>query len=194
MGRDTFHTVAIDPPWNETGGGKVKRGADRHYPLIRKVSDIYDTIVACPYWSLVHEDAHCWLWTTNNFLPRGLWLLEQLGFRYITNCAWAKMQPIDEESALYQPQRFGLGQYLRGGHELLLLGVRGKTMKPTSPRVSTLLPAPRRKHSEKPTKAYDNIEAVSPGPYLELFARRERPGWTCWGDEKPNRMTLAEAP
>ena len=164
-----YSCILIDPPWAERGGGKIKRGADRHYPLIptkEMPRVIYGSGVFVPA-----DDCHLWLWSTNTFLPDALWLMEALGFRYITNAIWAK-------------NRMGLGQYLRGQHELLLLGVRGSGPKVRTERrdLPSLIQAPRRKHSEKPEESYALIEARSNGPRLEMFARREREGWDCWGD------------
>jgi len=185
-----YPCIVADPPWNETGGGKIKRGADRHYPLIKKREDILRVMVTAPCWRPA-ANAHLWLWVTNNFLPDGLWLMGALGFRYVTNRAWAKMeQPLVERysEAVWKPQRPGLGQYLRGQHELLLFGVRGtlparwKSMKKPRSCPTTLLLAPRGEHSEKPQQAYDDIEHVSPGPRLEMFAREARYGWDAWGN------------
>jgi len=157
----------MDPPWLERGGGKCKRGADRHYSLMRTpeiVKVIFRSGVFTP-----NKDAHLWLWVTNNFLPHGFCIMEQLGFRYVTNAVWVK-------------DRAGLGQYLRGQHELLLFGVRGK-LRGQSKRQTTVIKAPRHAHSQKPDEAYNLIEAVSPGPRLEMFARQQRPGWDVWGSE-----------
>lgn len=196
-----FQTVLADPPWNETGGGKVKRGADRHYPLLKTKEMPGVMMEECPHWADVADTAHLYLWVTNNFLPDGLWLMEQLGFRYVTNRAWAK-------------DRFGLGQYYRGQHELCLFGVRGKGYDVLKARgkLSTLIGSgpcphhglaamdisachacdsngrgsgivPRGKHSAKPEIFYDEVETASAGPYLELFARSNRPGWQSWGNE-----------
>lgn len=164
-----YKTILIDPPYYEIGGGKIKRGADRHYPLM-KTKDIK---IVC--WEQlvdkVNDNAHLYLWVTNNFLKDGLEIMEFLGFRYITNICWAK-------------KSFGLGQYFRGQHELCLFGVKGKLPSQAVPRnVPTLLIADKTKHSSKPVKMYDYIERTSPPPRLELFARNKREGWDSWGDQ-----------
>ena len=173
-----FRTILMDPPWYESpfnnvhtyGGGKVKRGVDKHYPLI-KHSDMLPTITnAINGKGSIHDDAHCYIWVTNNFLKDGLELMEQLGFRYITNITWVK-------------DRFGLGQYFRSQHELMLFGVRGKFYRNGTPECSTVIQAKRTKHSRKPVEAYKQIESISSGPYLELFARNLREGWISWGNE-----------
>lgn len=198
-----FSTIAIDSPWSERGGGKIKRGADRHYKVM-KTDDIIETILSAPVW-YPDDDAHLYLWVTNNFLRDGLYVMESLGFRYVTNVVWDKQKLASEKElkqlvALYEEdpvaalailhdmqrrRQMGLGQYFRGVHELLLFGVRGQgyAVKTDSRSVRGGVASPRKKHSEKPQAAYDLIEARSEGPYLEMFAREQRPGWTVWGDE-----------
>jgi N6-adenosine-specific RNA methylase IME4 len=162
-----YQCIVIDPPWNETGGGKIKRGADRHYPLL-KTPQIPVVIRKSGMFNPA-DNCHLYLWVTNNFLKDGLWVMEQLGFRYVTMVTWAK-------------DRIGLGQYFRGQTEHMLFGVRGRL--PAQIRTqTTLVSAPRRRHSEKPVEAFNVIEKVSPGPRLEMFARADRSGWDVWGNE-----------
>lgn len=195
-----YGTIAADPPWDESGGGKCKRGADRHYPLLKKPEQIRDAMLSSGVWRPA-ENSHLYLWVTNNFLPVGLWLMKELGFTYKTNRAWAKME-VDEDACIlaatgvtvYRKQNHGLGQYFWGEHELLLFGTRGKAMlPPTQGRRGTLLCEPRtRQHSEKPAQAYADIEFTSPGPYLEMFARDPRPGWDVWGLESDGQRVIGE--
>jgi N6-adenosine-specific RNA methylase IME4 len=114
-------------------------------------------------------NSHLYCWVTNNHLPSGLWLVDALGFRYITLLTWAK-------------DRFGLGQYFRGQTEHLIFAVRGRLPAKVK-TCTTLLNSKRGRHSAKPEAAYQAIEDVSPGPYLEMFARTHRPGWDAWGNE-----------
>ena len=166
-----YRTIYADPPWWEAGGGKIRRGADRHYKLMKT-----DAIAALPVASLAEDDSHLYLWVTNGKLKDGLTVMEAWGWRYVTNIAWGK-------------DRFGLGQYFRGQHELCLFGVRGNLPYRTNPVTGkraqgrTLILAPRGAHSEKPEEMRSMIQLVSPGPYLELFARKQTPGWDTWGDE-----------
>ena len=88
FGSIEYGCISADPPWDESGGGKCKRGADRHYPLIKKKEDIRDAMLQSGKWYPA-ETCHLWLWVTNNFLPDGLWLMAELGFTYKTNRAWA---------------------------------------------------------------------------------------------------------
>ncbi len=162
-----YKTILIDPPWYEKGAGKIKRGADRHYPLM-KTNDIILTILESDVW-IPDNDSHLYLWVTNNFLPDGLRVMEALKYRYITNLVWVK-------------NRFGLGQYFRGQHELCLFGVRGKLMTKTK-KIPTVINASKTIHSRKPIELYDIIEIQSYPPYLEMFARNTRKGWDSWGNE-----------
>ena len=167
-----YTTILMDPPWTERGGGKSKRGADRHYPLLRTQempAVIYGSGVFNPA-----PNAHLYMWATNNFLSDAMWLMKCLGFAYKTNVCWVK-------------DKKGLGQYFRGQHELLLFGVRGRGPLARTDRknLSTVIQAERSKHSKKPIEAYHHIEARSHGPYLEMFARERRNGWDAWGKVRP---------
>jgi N6-adenosine-specific RNA methylase IME4 len=164
-----YKTIYLDPAWNESGGGKVKRGADRHYPLLK--TDEIIKIVSERLDGCVADNAHCYLWVTNNFLEDGLKLLKEIGFRYVTNICWAKPS-------------IGLGQYFRGQHEICLFGVKGKLPSQAKPNnVPTLITANKARHSQKPGAIYRYMELTSPAPRIELFARRRRVGWDVWGNE-----------
>lgn len=170
-GHKKYRTVYADPPWAEAGGGKIKRGADRHYPLM-KTSDIMNLGIDLS--QHVDASAHLYLWVTNNFLIDGLKVMQAWGFTYKTNIVWVK-------------DRFGLGQYFRGRHEICLFGVKGmvpyKTVGGKRMQGETVVSAIRGKHSRKPEEMRSMIERVSTGPYLELFARSKHEGWDAWGDE-----------
>ncbi len=152
-----YHTIYADPPWPERGGGKIKRGADRHYELMKTkgiMSYLDDTGIA----PLISPDAHLYLWTTNNYLKDALVVIDRWGFRYITIITWNKEGNI------------GLGQYFRGMTEHCLFGVRGRLPYRLSPE-------------GKRQQMRQWIEQVSYPPYIELFARKVRPGWDCRGNE-----------
>lgn len=161
-----YRCILLDCPWPERGGGR--RGADMHYPVMSK-SEIIRTIYCSGVWDPANN-AHLWSWTTDNYLKDALFVMEALGFRYVRTMAWHK------------GGRFGLGQYLRGAHELCLFGVRGRLSAMARDQPSAF-DAPKRAHSQKPDESYSIIEKVSPGPRLEMFARSHRPGWDSWGDE-----------
>lgn len=162
-----YRCAVIDPTWNERSAGKIKRGADRHYPLLceAEIVSLFDREIE----PLLAQGCHLWLWVTNNYLRDGLRVLQALRFRYVTNLVWVK-------------DRIGLGQYLRGQHELCLFGVRGATMLPEVRNVPSVVFCKKGEHSQKPQLAFDAIERVSPGPRLEVFARERRDGWDAWGD------------
>jgi N6-adenosine-specific RNA methylase IME4 len=194
-----YHTILADPPWLERGAGKIKRGADRHYPLM-STKDIVETMGDALSQCVDKDQCHLWLWVTNNFLPDGLKLVDALGFRYITNVAWIKLRNVAVKktetgsdmgidapvvSVAREAVRIGLGQYLRGSHELLLFATRGQTKKPNKAPPSVII-APREQHSSKPDEQYRVIETISPPPRLEMFARAAWPGWDSWGNEASN--------
>jgi hypothetical protein len=118
------------------------------------------------------------LWVPNALLPDGLRVMEAWGFRYVSNIVWAKRRKDGG------PDGRGVGFYFRNVTELILFGVRGsmRTLAPARSQVN-LIETRKREHSRKPDEQYDLIEACSPGPYLELFARHPQEGWTAWGDE-----------
>ena len=184
-----YTTGIADPPWEERGGGKVKRGADRHYPLM-SVKDI----CALPVARLFDANAHLYLWVTNNFLPAGFEVMAAWGFRYVTCITWGKVSDGKIQT--------GLGQYFRGASEQFLFGVRGslpyRVHPPNAPNAGkraqgrTLVLEPRGKHSAKPERFRRIVETVSPGPYVELFARTQAPGWDAWGNEVKNPIQLPE--
>src|SRR5262249_646605 len=139
-------------------------GADQHYPLMT-----VEAIRSLRVDRLAAENGHLWLWVTNAALPVGREVMEAWGFTYRSCLTWIK-------------PRFGLGLYLRNQPEHLVLGTRGKA--PVLFRgQGTWLYAPVQEHSHKPEEQYAIIERCSPGPYLELFARRKHLGWDVWGDE-----------
>lgn len=170
-----YKTLYIDPPWNEQGGGKIKRGADRHYSLM-KTKDILNL----PIQKLVHEDGcHLYLWVTNNYLKDGLRCVEKWGFEYITLITWNK-------------DRFGLGQYYRGITEHCIFAVTKKRLpyKITDDgkrrQGITGFYEAKTIHSRKPIIMREMIETVSYSPKLELFAREYNEGWDVWGYEAPH--------
>jgi N6-adenosine-specific RNA methylase IME4 len=166
----SFRTILADPPWDvlQRGG----RGADRHYPVMT-----VEAIAALPVRTLASTDAHLWLWVTNATLFSGHVVMAAWGFTYRSCLTWVK-------------PGLGLGSYyLRNNTEHLLLGTKGKA--PVLYRSQpTWLFAPKQDHSHKPEEQYAVIERCSPGPYLELFARRKRPGWQVWGNEVVSDVEL----
>lgn len=164
-----YKTIYADPPWNESGGGKIKRGADRHYPLMKTKE-----ICELPVGGISDENCHLYLWTTNNFMKDALKVIEAWGFRYVTTITWMK-------------DKMGLGQYYRGMTEHCLFAVKGKlpykVLDGKRQQGKTGFMAPRTIHSKKPEEMREMIEKVSYVPAIELFSREEHDGWDCWGNE-----------
>lgn len=163
-----YRTILADPPWPEYGGGRITRGAQRHYPLL-SVAEIGEL----PVGDWAEPSAHLYLWTTNNYLPAALAILTVWGFRYVTLITWNK-------------DRIGLGQYYRGMTEHCIFAVRGRLPYRTLPdgkraQGRTAFFSPKSVHSAKPEQVALWAEQVSHGPRLEVFARRRRPGWDAWG-------------
>ncbi|MGO0576461.1 MT-A70 family methyltransferase [Ornithinimicrobium panacihumi] len=171
-----FKTILADPPWrfsNRTG--KV---APEHRRLDRYSTMDLEIIKALEVEQVAARNAHLYLWVPNALLPDGLAVMEAWGFRYISNLVWAKRRKDGG------PDGRGVGFYFRNTTELILFGVRGsmRTLPPARSQVN-IIETRKREHSRKPDEQYDLIEACSPGPHLELFARQGRTGWTVWGDE-----------
>lgn len=194
MKRDDYQCIFTDPPWPERGGGKIKRGADRHYDLM-KVPDIIrlHQRTLAPVLKAHHRrkgrPIHLWTCATTTYLPAALDLIAELGFSYKTTFVWVKVKQgltlgRDNQAALTNLLQVGLGQYGRGSHELILFATRGRAAVPATPnRRPTVIAAPRGKHSVKPEAIFETVESTSPAPRLELFARRPRAGWDVWGNE-----------
>lgn len=172
-----FRTILADPPWrflNRTG--KV---APEHRRLSRYETMSLAEIGALPVAEAIADPAHLYLWVLNALLPDGLAVMAAWGFAYKSNIVWHKRRKDGGSDGR------GVGFYFRNVTELLLFGVRGKnarTLKPGRTQVN-YVGTRKREHSRKPDEMYDLIEACSPGPRLELFARHSRPGWSAWGDE-----------
>lgn len=160
----TYRTIVADPPWDfgssaDFGDGLVM---DKYtaMPL--------DEIQAMPVADLAAPDSHLDLWSPVTKLQGALAVCDAWGFTYKSLLTWSK-------------PGLGLGTWWRMRMEHVVFGLRGRL--PTTPNLGNLFEAPRRRHSEKPDAFFDLVEKASPGPYVELFARRQRPGWMCWGNE-----------
>jgi N6-adenosine-specific RNA methylase IME4 len=172
-----FGTILADPPWHfDNSTGKVAPG---HRRLRRYGTLSLAEITALPVAACAAETAHLYLWVPNAMLPDGLQVMRSWGFRYKSNIVWHKVRKDGQSDGR------GVGFYFRNVTELLLFGVRGRNARTLAPgrRQVNLLATRKREHSRKPDEIYPIIEACSPGPRLELFARGSRQGWTCWGDE-----------
>lgn len=178
-----YATILADPPWQfQNRTGKV---APEHRRLLRYPTLGLTEIMSLPVARLAAAQSHLYLWVPNALLMEGLKVVEAWGFTYKTNLVWYKIRKDGG------PDGRGVGFYFRNVTELVLFGVRGsmRTLQPGRTQVN-LFATRKREHSRKPDEIYDLIEACSPGPYLELFARFRRPGWHQWGNEDVEENSL----
>lgn len=171
-----FGAVLADPPWQfQNRTGKV---APEHKRLTRYPTLTVAEISAIPVWAVAAAQSHLYLWVPNALLREGLEVMSAWGYEYKTNIVWHKVRQDGE------PDGRGVGFYFRNTTELVLFGVRGnlRTLEPGRRQVN-IIKSRKREHSRKPDELYGLIEACSPGPYLELFARGPRPGWYQWGNQ-----------
>lgn len=158
---DTFAAIVIDPPWRYEN--TITRGAaEDHYPTMS-----IDELAALEL--PAGDNAHLYLWVTNGFLREGFDLMDAWGFTYKACLTWCKPQ-------------IGMGNYFRNSTEHVYFGLRG-SLPTNANNIPTWFTADRTRHSAKPECFYDLVELSSPGPRLEMFARRRRLGWHTWGNE-----------
>ena len=172
-----FATVLADPPWrfvNRTG--KV---APEHRRLSRYPTLTVDEICALPVGEHLAGTAHCYLWVPNALLPEGLAVLAAWGFAYKSNVIWHKVRKDGGSDGR------GVGFYFRNVTESVLFGVQGREARTLAPgrRQTNLIASRKREHSRKPDELYPIIEACRRPPFLEMFARAPRPGWSSWGEQ-----------
>lgn len=177
-----YRTIVVDPPWPQKAGGPLT-GREGFLDTRGSLPMPYRTMTVPEIAALdvpADPDAHLYLWTTSRFLRDAFGVLEAWGFRYSTTLVWAKA-----------PIGAGLGGAYGIATEFVLFGRRGNA--PTLERVGRNWWTWKRHydergkpmHSAKPEEFYAMVENVSPGPYLDMFARRTRIGWDSWGDEAP---------
>lgn len=172
-----FNVLLADPPWQYDFAETDSRNLDvNQYPTlpVEQICDYRDDdgrSIA----EAIAPDAVLFLWATSPKLTEALQVVEAWGFDYRTSAVWVK-------------DRVGMGYYVREQHEWLLIARRADFPPPPneSDRRSSVIQAPRGAHSVKPDKAYEMVESMYPtGKWLECFARRDRPGWTAFGNQVP---------
>ena len=169
-----FRIIYADCPWDfknwsHKGAG---RGASRHYRCVPTPE-----LCRMPVEALAAPDSALFLWASDPLLEDALGVMFAWGFEYKTVAfTWVKRRESGAE-------HIGTGYYTRANPETCLLGTRGSPGRPLHGDVRQLLEAPVREHSRKPDEVYGRIERLYCGPYIELFARTERPGWQSWGNE-----------
>ena len=162
-----FNTIYADPPWPYDN--QATRSATCNIYKKGEFKMSMDDLKAMPINSLSNDNCHLHLWTTNGFLHEAMHLIESWGFTYKSCFVWVK-------------PRMGIGNYWRVSHEFLLFALKGKQPFMAHDEMSWM-EMRTGKHSSKPEAIRKKIEKVSPGPYLELFARKVAPGWVSWGNE-----------
>ena len=183
MAAGKYRTIVADPPWEyerfvgrTVGGGEGWEARGLPYPSMTLAE-----IAALPISDLAETDARLFCWTTNRYLPFIFDLLRGWGFAYQQMLAWRKTNASPYPGAVAVLDL-----------EWLAVAQRGTAGRLDFAR-SSLVEAAIRRHSEKPDAALDLIEQVSPGPYLEMFARRQRLGWDTWGNEALNHVEIGAA-
>jgi len=188
-----YKTLLIDPPWKLCTGGKKSLAVHSHYDVQTK-SEIIFTIKSWLSKYKIEEEAHLYLWTINSYssgysngIIDALEVCRTIGFKPITNIIWCKPQN--------NPTPYGLRgtevcifatRHRKGHHKEIMYGgtdTSNSVAKPTLKNSIDWFTANRRQHSRKPNEFYELVEKRSNGPYLELYARNQRTGWTCLGNE-----------
>lgn len=165
-----FGTVLADPPWHFADQAGRMRCP---YPTMRA-----EEILALPVDTLGSDRSHLYLWTTDSHLELALACVCRWGFEFKACIVWVKT------TSDGQRIRFGGGHYVRKAHELCLFAARQRCPVKRHDAPSVIM-APRQEHSRKPIQFHELAESLSPGPRIELFARRARAGWRVWGNEAP---------
>jgi len=165
-----YRTIVADPPWDlgrVNAGWRAGSVAALPYPVMGM-----EEIAALPVGAMADKSAHLYLWTVTTVLRHSFSIVEAWGFEPRQVIVWAK-------------PGLGPGARFRQTCEYVIFGVRGPSLPITTRSVGTWHRWPRGAHSVKPDQFYEMVERVSPGPYLEMFARRRRYGWDAWGNEAP---------
>ena len=171
-----YSTIVADPPWPSMHQRSTyHRGKpERHYPTMT-IEDI------CALDVPAAVDSHLWLWGVNRLMGDAYRVVDAWGFTPMSILTWCKKGP-------------GMGYYLRNNTEHCIFATRGRPMVPEMKPTSSWFEWPRARHSEKPDEFYTVVEMVSPGPRLEMFARRPRSGWDVWGNEVESNVAVSTKP
>ena len=182
-----FGSVLADPPWrfaHRTGKMAPEYRRNPRYESMK-----LDEICSLPIDEIAADRSHLYLWVPNALIGDGLKVMNHWGFEYKTNLVWYKTRKDGG------PDGRGVGFYFRNVTELVLFGVRGQTRTLDAGRSQVnIMTVSKREHSRKPDELYQIIESCSPGPFLELFARHVRGGWTQLGDELDHTANYSSSP
>ena len=164
--------LVADPPWrfNDTLPGPSKRGAAKNYSMLSQ-QEVLDFPLP-----RMAPDSWLFLWRVSAMQEEALAVMRAWGFAPKAELVWVKFAGASENLA------FGMGRYVRGAHETCLIGTRGR-VQPRHHSQRSVFFAERRAHSEKPEAFYDIVRNMTYAPRVELFAREQRKGFYCYGDE-----------
>ena len=178
---ERYRTIVADPPWAYPEGFHQLLPDGHRKTVLPYPALSLEEICELPVRQLADRDCRLFLWTTNKYLEDAFTVQRVWGFRHVQTLVWEKTNA--------QPTQGSLAPNV----EFLLVCRKGAP--PRSRRMpSAVLRIPKGAHSQKPEAWLDWIEQVSPGPYLELFARRQRIGWDTWGDQSLCHITLEPLP
>jgi N6-adenosine-specific RNA methylase IME4 len=173
-----FRLLSADPAWrfgDKLRMSKVARGAEANYATMSVAE-----ICALPVGSLMDDDAVCVLWRPSALAREALTVMDAWGFRQTGEIVWYKVRESGKP-------HFGMGRITRAAKEVAYIGVRGSPYKHLKYRnVRDVFVSPPLRHSAKPDVIQETFARMFPGPALELWARRDLPGWTCIGNECPS--------
>ena len=168
-----YRTIVADPPWNLPMGPTLTQKAVK--PALDYPTMSQHELANLPIGLWAEDKAHLYLWTTNSMMADALALVKGWGFKYSTLITWVKRHPSNDGW-------MGLGRYYRSTTEHIVFAVRGG-LDVFHKNQPNFFFAGRGIHSEKPAAFYDIVERMSPGPYLDVFARKQRFNWDTFGNE-----------
>lgn len=174
---EAFGTIYADPPWRFTN--RTGKMAPEHKRLRRYPTMSFEEIGELPVARIAKPRAHLYLWVPNALLQEGLDVMRRWGFTYKTNIIWYKVRKDGG------PDRRGVGFYFRNVTEVCLFGTRGTNVRTRQAgrTMPNIVVTQKTFHSRKPSEMYEIIEQCSEGPFIELFSRAKREGWTMWGNQ-----------
>lgn len=190
--RNHYGAILADPPWRfEVWNGedtvKARYSDAIHYQTMSSTE-----IEELPVKHLAANDSVLFVWISWPVLPQAMSLIEAWGFTYKT-CGFSWMKAHAGQVEMFRDDidaSVGMGYWTRANSEVCLLATRGKP-KRLNADVRQGIIAPRREHSRKPDGVHERIERLVAGPYCELFARQQRPGWDCWGNQTDKFRAVA---
>ena len=179
-----YQVIYCDPPWaygSRAIDDRFRGGAMRHYPVMTT-----NQICALKIGDIAARSAMLFMWATFPCLPDAFKVINAWGFKYCTVAFnWVKLNSVD--NGVF----FGVGYYTKSNAEICLLARKGRAIKPAVDTVSQVIVSPKMEHSRKPDEARRRIEQMYPShSRVELFARRQMPGWDVWGNEVESDLEI----